>query len=405
MLPLLITAAVTPPAVHHDPRRSRSVRSVAHRADRMGGPAVARPDGLRRHRRAAGGRAHRGACNFDLGVDATARLRIDPLPFALSILHRRARSPRAWPRSIGARRAAGPRAVARRSVTFAFARRRAAVPLPTSPVLSAAASPSSVPFRRGYVVRHRPLVAARPTTTLCWPSWPWRVVIVRSPAAVGDRADDHRGARQRRQRRAPTPSSTALDEAPRVRDRRRDSPGSVARCSPARSQIGRRSPSATSSCGDSLAPGGDRRDRRARARWSAPVLGALWVVGLPAFFPDNELVPLFTSSLGPARSLLLYFPGGFVQIGVRAHATGSSAWADATTRARAPPDQRRPAVRCSTPLGRSAPADGVPALRGRRRVGALRRHRRGRRRLHRPWAPDEIVGLIGTNGAGQVDAR
>src|SRR5439155_20018844 len=43
------------------------------------------------------------------------------------------------------------------------------------------------------------------------------------------------------------------------------------------------------------------------------VLGALLVVGLPAFFPDNTLVPLFTSSLG-LLLLLLYFPGGFVQI-------------------------------------------------------------------------------------------
>ena len=43
------------------------------------------------------------------------------------------------------------------------------------------------------------------------------------------------------------------------------------------------------------------------------VLGALWVVGLPAFFPDNDLVPLLTSSLG-LLVLLLYFPGGFMQI-------------------------------------------------------------------------------------------
>src|SRR5260221_10926188 len=43
------------------------------------------------------------------------------------------------------------------------------------------------------------------------------------------------------------------------------------------------------------------------------VLGSLWVVGLPAFFPDNTLVPLFTSSLG-LLILLLYFPGGLMQI-------------------------------------------------------------------------------------------
>src|SRR4051794_12374162 len=47
---------------------------------------------------------------------------------------------------------------------------------------------------------------------------------------------------------------------------------------------------------------------------SGAVVGALWVVGLPAFWPDNTLVPLFTSSIG-LLIILLYIPGGFVQIG------------------------------------------------------------------------------------------
>ena len=47
---------------------------------------------------------------------------------------------------------------------------------------------------------------------------------------------------------------------------------------------------------------------------SGAVVGALWVVGLPAFWPENELVPLFTSSIG-LLIILLYIPGGFVQIG------------------------------------------------------------------------------------------
>jgi ABC-type branched-subunit amino acid transport system ATPase component/ABC-type branched-subunit amino acid transport system permease subunit len=45
-----------------------------------------------------------------------------------------------------------------------------------------------------------------------------------------------------------------------------------------------------------------------------PVIGALWVIGLPAFFPDNGLVPLFTSSVG-LLLIVMYFPGGFAQIG------------------------------------------------------------------------------------------
>jgi ABC-type branched-subunit amino acid transport system ATPase component/ABC-type branched-subunit amino acid transport system permease subunit len=44
------------------------------------------------------------------------------------------------------------------------------------------------------------------------------------------------------------------------------------------------------------------------------VVGALWVVGLPAFWPQNETVPLFTSSIG-LLIILLYIPGGFTQIG------------------------------------------------------------------------------------------
>src|SRR5262249_62034932 len=44
------------------------------------------------------------------------------------------------------------------------------------------------------------------------------------------------------------------------------------------------------------------------------VIGALWVVGLPAFWPSNTVVPLFTSSIG-LLIILLYLPGGFTQIG------------------------------------------------------------------------------------------
>jgi ABC-type branched-subunit amino acid transport system ATPase component/ABC-type branched-subunit amino acid transport system permease subunit len=43
------------------------------------------------------------------------------------------------------------------------------------------------------------------------------------------------------------------------------------------------------------------------------VTGALWVVGLPAFWPRNQTVPLFTSSIG-LLIILLYIPGGFTQI-------------------------------------------------------------------------------------------
>jgi ABC-type branched-subunit amino acid transport system ATPase component/ABC-type branched-subunit amino acid transport system permease subunit len=44
------------------------------------------------------------------------------------------------------------------------------------------------------------------------------------------------------------------------------------------------------------------------------ILGAMWVIGLPAFWPNNNLVPLLTSSIG-LLIILLYIPGGFTQIG------------------------------------------------------------------------------------------
>jgi len=44
------------------------------------------------------------------------------------------------------------------------------------------------------------------------------------------------------------------------------------------------------------------------------VTGALWVVGLPLFWPKNETVALLTSSLG-LLIVLLYIPGGFTQLG------------------------------------------------------------------------------------------
>ncbi|GIT46978.1 MAG: hypothetical protein Ct9H300mP12_15630 [Acidimicrobiales bacterium] len=55
--------------------------------------------------------------------------------------------------------------------------------------------------------------------------------------------------------------------------------------------------------------------------WSSWWLGDVYGPGhrrhvgsrLPAFWPDNDLVPLFTSSIG-LLVLLLYFPGGLIQI-------------------------------------------------------------------------------------------
>ena len=128
-----------------------------------------------------------------------------------------------------------------------------------------------------------------------------------------------------------------------------------------------------------------------------PVLGALWVVGLPAFWPGNDLVPLFTSSIG-LLILLLYFPGGLIQIAYSAR-DALLAWvenrlpetpvktlttppasvigkrADRTT-----PDGAAIAVRdVSVSFGGLRAVDGATIL----------------------VEHGEVVGLIGTNGAGK----
>jgi ABC-type branched-subunit amino acid transport system ATPase component/ABC-type branched-subunit amino acid transport system permease subunit len=135
-----------------------------------------------------------------------------------------------------------------------------------------------------------------------------------------------------------------------------------------------------------------------------PVLGAVWVIGLPAFFPDNELVPLFASSLG-LLVLLMYFPGGLVQIGyaLRGAVLDLAERRMAAAEAGAPKAQVAPRVPATAPTERRARPElpaGKPVVEvrdvavrfgGNTAVDGVSMH------VH----ADEIVGLIGTNGAGK----
>ncbi|MEM9517760.1 MAG: branched-chain amino acid ABC transporter permease/ATP-binding protein [Actinomycetota bacterium] len=128
------------------------------------------------------------------------------------------------------------------------------------------------------------------------------------------------------------------------------------------------------------------------------VLGAVWVKGLPAFWPDNELVPLFTSSIG-LLVVLMYFPGGFIQIansardGLIAFAerrlglsptTGSTVEAPASLATADTADRGLPETTLSI-------SDVRVAFGGNLAVAGVSLDVRR----------DEIVGLIGTNGAGK----
>ncbi len=175
------------------------------------------------------------------------------------------------------------------------------------------------------------------------------------------------------------------------------------------------------------------------------VLGSLFIVGLPAFFPDSPEVALLTSGIG-MLVLLLYFPGGLVQILFNARDAALAALArradDGAEGAggAASTDGGAPAEGAAVVVGDGGvstvdgpvPAD-VPA--GTPLDGAVRAEPRPRARVvlrPRPAAPSdldaalrtegltvrfgartvvndvslavapgEVVGLIGTNGAGK----
>ncbi len=131
---------------------------------------------------------------------------------------------------------------------------------------------------------------------------------------------------------------------------------------------------------------------------SGAILGSLWVRGLPAFWGGNDLVPLFTSSIG-LLVLLLYFPGGLVQVGYAARDALLS-WLDR----RLGPEESTSTTTAPASLHIAATEEelpeGVPALRtvdlsvsfgGIAAVDSVSIEAR----------PNEIVGLIGTNGAGK----
>lgn len=127
-----------------------------------------------------------------------------------------------------------------------------------------------------------------------------------------------------------------------------------------------------------------------------PVIGALWVIGLPAFVPGNRIVLLLTSGVG-LLILLLYFPAGLIQVAFRAR-DRLMAWLQTRHPAPATKQVHSAAAALGTP---KTVADTKPAL----VTSGITVKFGGRIAVDRAdieVAAGETVGLIGTNGAGKT---
>ena len=132
---------------------------------------------------------------------------------------------------------------------------------------------------------------------------------------------------------------------------------------------------------------------------AGPILGALWVVGLPALWPDNDLIPLLTSSVG-LLILLMYFPGGLVQIGLNARDALLVALARRSNDDAAAARPSTSVITTTTaerPVARNADGSVLATDDLKVTFGA----RVAINGVNIAAMPGETIGLIGTNGAGK----
>ncbi len=129
------------------------------------------------------------------------------------------------------------------------------------------------------------------------------------------------------------------------------------------------------------------------------VMGALWVIGLPAFWPKNTTVPLFTSSIG-LLIILLYIPGGFTQIGfwVRGEILK---WLEKRLPAQATKTMTAPPASLRRVGGAELVANSDGSVLATRALTVRFGGIVAVDQVDFHANPGEVVGLIGTNGAGK----
>ncbi|MEM1333325.1 MAG: branched-chain amino acid ABC transporter permease/ATP-binding protein [Actinomycetota bacterium] len=140
-----------------------------------------------------------------------------------------------------------------------------------------------------------------------------------------------------------------------------------------------------------------------------PLLGALWTLGLPAFFPDSDFISLLSSSVG-FLIVLMYLPGGFIQVVHRVRdlvieRADRRFGVDPAPSAIEPPtwirrvDHRdeRDRAGAGTDAGRSDASTALTVRDVEVRFGGVRAVDGASIDV----AAEQIVGLIGTNGAGK----